>query len=194
MVRQPCDSGTCQDTAHGPVCSESNTAVRECLTPPHELVASADTVCWQNAVTHCADGFPYDSAACAAGACVDTVACGAVCVSSPVPDHPACTVPGMKQLCVDDVFVQCGCGRHEPKETTCNDVCVNVAADVDPAEGFCALAAAIDERCPDIRGGNVDNAYCDGDIKVSCHRQRDIARTPCPGCRPDAMSGVLCGG
>jgi len=195
MVDVPCEAGSCLETSTGPICSLSVTQVPPCVNPPHTLsVPPADTVCWDNTSVHCREGFPHEGTDCGSRSCTDTVACGAVCVSSSVADHAACTRSGVTSLCVDTTLVGCGCGREAATETACPVACADAAADVDPPEAFCALGNTIDTSCPDFRGGGSEksSAYCDGSTRVQCYRKYAIERQPCTRCRVGEYGDVSC--
>lgn len=195
VIREaPCGEATCVDTSTRPICAVSTTAVAQCVTPVHALVPHADTVCFDGAKVQCLEGYPHAAMPCLASSCHDTAACGAVCLeSSPVADHPACTEPGVRSLCVGNVAVTCGCGQA-PIEQPCPIACATAPPDVDPGEGFCALDAAPDPRCPDFRGGGSErtNAFCEGSTRVQCYRDFAVERQACASCAISQYGDVIC--
>lgn len=194
VVTESCGTATCVETSAGPLCSASPTPVDACVNPPH-TIGRADKVCWNGLVSYCVAGYPHDVSSCDSGSCLDTVACGAVCVSSPVAEHPACTVPNTRSICVGNVSVTCGCGKA-PVETTCPAFCVDAPIDLDPREGFCALSSEKDERCPSRRdSGTSDptNVFCDGTTLVKCRRKFVIERTSCKACSIGSFGAGECG-
>lgn len=132
---------------------------------------------------------PGGHQACDGASCVDTVACGAVCVSgAPAPEHPACTKPGVARLCAAGRAVVCGCG-HAPEETVCPETCVTAPPAGQPEEGFCALDSKEEDRCPK-NGGSGD--FCDGDVRITCHLKYVTARSACPACSTIYVGVVEC--
>lgn len=189
MVDESCGSNLCVMTREGPICSTTESPVPECLDPVHELVYPANSVCWNGNPARCTSGYPEVTQACDGASCVDTVACGAVCVSgAPAPEHPACTKPGVARLCAAGRAVVCGCG-HAPEETVCPETCVTAPPAGQPEEGFCALDSKEEDRCPK-NGGSGD--FCDGDVRITCHLKYVTARSACPACSTIYVGVVEC--